>query len=94
MYALTSCATHERVQWMSDQAGTPRTTIDAESVAKIFTDVLQCRAITDAQARLACYDRSVGALAQAQQRKDVFVADKEAIGCKTIIEGGEDLRKD
>lgn len=27
---------------MSDQAGTPRTTIDAESVAKIFTDVLEC----------------------------------------------------
>ena len=46
---------------------------------KIFTDVLECRGITDAQARLACFDRSVGALAQAQQRKDVFVADKEAI---------------
>lgn len=57
---------------------------DSKSLAnapapKIFTDVLQCRAITDAQARLACFDRTVGTLAQAQQRKDVFVADKEAI---------------
>lgn len=46
---------------------------------KIFTDVLQCRAITDPAQRLACFDRTVGTLAQAQQRKDVFVADKEAI---------------
>ncbi|WP_118857890.1 hypothetical protein [Sphingomonas mesophila] len=46
---------------------------------KIFTDVLQCRALTDAAQRLACFDRTVGTLAQAQQRKDVFVADKEAI---------------
>ncbi|HET9354679.1 MAG TPA: hypothetical protein VFO42_00790 [Sphingomicrobium sp.] len=46
---------------------------------KIFTDVLQCRAITDSAQRLACFDRTVGSLAQAQQRKDVFVADKEAI---------------
>ena len=46
---------------------------------KIFTDVLQCRSIADAQARLACFDRTVGTLAQAQARKDVFVADKEAI---------------
>lgn len=65
-------------------AQAPAAAQDSKSLAnapapKIFTDVLQCRAITDAQARLACYDRSVGALAQAQQRKDVFVADKEAI---------------
>lgn len=46
---------------------------------KIFTDVLQCRAIADADTRLACFDRTVGTLEQAQQRKDVFVADKEAI---------------
>ncbi len=46
---------------------------------KIFTDVLQCRAIADTTHRLACFDRTVGTLAQAQQRKDVFVADKEAV---------------
>lgn len=46
---------------------------------KIFTDVLQCRAITNAEQRLACFDRTVGTLAQAQERKDLYVADKEAI---------------
>lgn len=46
---------------------------------KIFTDVVQCRAITDPAARLACFDRSVGALAAAQQSKDLYVADKEAV---------------
>ena len=46
---------------------------------KIFQDVVQCRAITDAGQRLACFDRSVGALAAAQQSKDLYVADKEAM---------------
>jgi len=46
---------------------------------KIFTDVVQCRAITDPAARLACFDRSVGALAAAQQSKDLYVADKDAV---------------
>ena len=46
---------------------------------KIFQDVVQCRAITDAAQRLACFDRSVGALAAAQQSKDLYVADKEAM---------------
>ena len=62
----------------------PAAAQDAKSLAnapapKIFTDVLQCRAIAEAEARLACFDQTVGTLAQAQQRKDVFVADKEAI---------------
>lgn len=46
---------------------------------KIFTDVVQCRSIAEAEARLACFDRTVGSLAQAQQRKDLFVADKDAV---------------
>ena len=46
---------------------------------KIFQDVVQCRAIADAAQRLACFDRSVGALATAQANKDVYVADKDAI---------------
>jgi hypothetical protein len=46
---------------------------------KIFQDVVQCRAITDAEKRLACFDRSVGALATAQANRDLYVADKEAI---------------
>jgi hypothetical protein len=46
---------------------------------KIFTDVLQCRSITDSAARLACFDRSVGTLATAQASKNLYVADKDAI---------------
>lgn len=46
---------------------------------KIFQDVVQCRAITDAAGRLACFDRSVGALAAAQASKDLYVADKDAM---------------
>ena len=46
---------------------------------RVFTDVLQCRALADSAQRLACFDRTVGTLAQAQQSKDLVVADKEAI---------------
>lgn len=46
---------------------------------KIFTDVVQCRTITDAAERLACFDRSVGTLAAAQESKDLYVADKDAM---------------
>lgn len=46
---------------------------------KIFQDVVGCRAITDAAQRLACFDSSVGALAVAQQNRDLYVADKDAI---------------
>lgn len=43
---------------------------------KIFSDVVDCRKIADPNARLACFDRAVGALAAAQERKDIYVADK------------------
>ena len=46
---------------------------------KIFNDVIQCRSIADAAQRLACFDQSVGALATAQQNRDLYVADKDAM---------------
>ena len=46
---------------------------------KIFNDVLACRGIANAEERLACFDRSVGTLASAQQNKDLYVADKAAV---------------
>ncbi|HEY6047818.1 MAG TPA: hypothetical protein VIV07_02100 [Sphingomicrobium sp.] len=39
--------------------------------------LLNCRAITDATARLACYDRESGSIAQALQKKDLVVIDQE-----------------
>ena len=72
---------------------------------KIFQDVVQCRAITDSAQRLACFDRSVGALATAQQNKDLYVADKDAMRearrglfgfnlPKMRIFGDDDMEKD
>jgi len=46
---------------------------------KIFQDVVQCRSITDAAQRLACFDQSVGVLATAQSNRDLYVADKDAM---------------
>ncbi len=72
---------------------------------KIFQDVVQCRAITDSAQRLACFDRSVGALATAQASKDLYVADKDAMRearrglfgfnlPKMRIFGDDDMEKD
>lgn len=41
-----------------------------------LSDVVACRAIDDAARRLACFDRSVGVLAAATDRKDIVVADR------------------
>lgn len=72
---------------------------------KIFNDVVQCRAIADAAQRLACFDQSVGALATAQQNRDLYVADKDAMRearrglfgfsvPKLRIFGDDDMEKD
>jgi len=39
--------------------------------------LLACRAITDTQQRLACFDREAVALAQAVQRRDLVMIDRE-----------------
>jgi hypothetical protein len=44
--------------------------------AEIFTDLLKCREISEDKARLACYDRQVGAMDSAAQRDEVVVLDK------------------
>lgn len=43
---------------------------------EIFTRLLDCRALTDGAARLACYDRQVGEMESAAQRDEVVVLDK------------------
>ena len=60
-------------------AAQDKTGLSTAQTPKIFNDVLQCRTITDAQARLTCFDQTVGTLAQAQQNKDLYVADKQAV---------------
>jgi hypothetical protein len=46
---------------------------------KLFEEVVQCRAIQDSTARLACYDRGVAALETAQKSNELYVADKAAM---------------
>ncbi|ATW04049.1 hypothetical protein C8024_05755 [Sphingopyxis sp. BSNA05] len=45
----------------------------------IFQDVIDCQKVTDATARLACYDAKVSTLAAAQESRQVVVADREQI---------------
>ncbi|KAA9013787.1 hypothetical protein [Sphingobium limneticum] len=47
--------------------------------AKLFDDMLQCRSVADANARLACYDKQVGAIGDAQANNQVAVIDKESV---------------
>lgn len=46
---------------------------------EIFTNLLQCRSITDNAARLACFDQQVGAMDSAAQRDEVVVLDKSEL---------------
>jgi hypothetical protein len=43
----------------------------------VFQAVISCKTIADPTERLACYDRSVGALSTAAEAKDVLVVDRE-----------------
>lgn len=42
----------------------------------VFQAVLDCKAQADPAARLACYDRTVGAMATARESKDLVIADR------------------
>lgn len=41
--------------------------------------LLQCRALTDSAARLACYDKAAGAIADATASKSLVVLDREQV---------------
>jgi hypothetical protein len=45
----------------------------------VFEAVVHCRALTADSERLACYDRSVAALADAREKQDIVVADRATI---------------
>ncbi len=45
----------------------------------VFEAVVNCRALTSDSERLACYDRSVAALAAARDKEDIVVADRATI---------------
>lgn len=46
---------------------------------ELFRNLVDCRGIADNAQRLACYDRSVGALEEAEKKKDLVVVDRKEI---------------
>lgn len=50
-----------------------------EAPPAVFTRVTACRTVQDGAQRLACFDREVAALAQAQAARDVLVVDREQV---------------
>ena len=50
-----------------------------EAPPAVFSRVTDCRSLQDPTQRLACFDREVAALAQAQASREVVVVDREAV---------------
>ncbi|WP_133254929.1 hypothetical protein [Phenylobacterium hankyongense] len=48
----------------------------ADRRAAAFQDVLQCRTVTEAAARLSCYDAAAGRMDEAESRGDIVVIDR------------------
>jgi hypothetical protein len=46
---------------------------------QLLVKLVECRAITDATQRLACYDAQVSALDAAEKKKDVVVMDRQQV---------------
>lgn len=45
----------------------------------LYQAVVDCRTIADSAERLACFDRTVGAMAQASETKELVVVDRETM---------------
>ena len=45
--------------------------------AKAFDQLLACKAIPDPAQRLACFDQTVGTLADAKAKRDIVVVDRQ-----------------
>lgn len=56
-----------------DKPATPAT------APAIYQAVVDCRAIAEAAQRLACFDRTVGAMARAGETRDLVVLDRETM---------------
>ena len=55
------------------------TSSSALPAPQIFSDLVGCRTIADAEQRLACYDAKVAALDEAQKNDEVVIADQAAV---------------
>lgn len=50
-----------------------------EALPPVFQAVMDCRTVAGDAERLACYDRSVSAMADARAKQDLVVADRETL---------------
>lgn len=57
----------------------PYCTAQAAPRPDVFRKLVDCRAIPDAQQRLACYDANVAALGDAEKKNDVVVVDRAEV---------------
>jgi hypothetical protein len=51
----------------------------ARNRPELFDKLLACRGVADSAQRLACYDQSVGAMEEAEKKKDIVVVDRKEI---------------
>lgn len=58
---------------------TARDRAAVSTAPKQIGELMACRAITEGQARLACFDRQVAELDRATQSREVVIADREAV---------------
>lgn len=52
---------------------------DAIDTPEVIDKLFECRTITDPDARLACFDREVADVYEAQQSRDLVIADREQV---------------
>lgn len=52
---------------------------DTPAQPELFRQLMDCRQITESAARLACFDRQSAALEDATRKKEIVVADKQAV---------------
>jgi len=52
---------------------------EAPPQPELFQQLMDCRTITDGTARLACFDRQSAALDEATRKKEIVIADKQAV---------------
>lgn len=54
-------------------------TDDAPNAARLIDQLAACRGLTEDAQRLACFDRTAGAVVEARARKDIIVLDKAEV---------------
>ena len=60
-------------------AASPALAREAPRTSPLISEISACRAMTDADRRLACYDRAAARLDAAQQNREIVIIDREEV---------------